>query len=77
MSEIVTYAKAEFIRKPNFSESRICPKAEFVRKPNVPNSEVPKFRSSGVPKCGLNTRHDNREVRLTHLTQAQTVRSDK
>ena len=30
-----------------------------------------------VPKCGLNTRHDNREVALTHLTQAQTLRSDK
>ena len=69
MSEIVTYAKAEFFRKPNLSESRVCPKAEFVRKPNVPNSEV--------PKCGLNTRHDNREVTLTHLTQAQTVGSDK
>ena len=52
MSEIVTYAKAEFFRKPN-----------------APNSEV--------PKCGLNTRHDNREVTLTHLTQAQSVRSDK
>ena len=50
MSEIVTYAKAEFFRKPNFSESRICAKAEFVRKPNVPNSEVPKFRSSEVPE---------------------------
>ena len=63
MSEIVTYAKAEFFRNLNLSET------EFVRKPNVPNSEV--------PKCGLNTRHDNREVTLTHLTQAQTVRSDK
>ena len=38
-----------------------------------------------VPKCGLNTRHDNREVTLTHLTQAtqaqvlqaQVLRSDK
>ena len=30
-----------------------------------------------VPKCGLNTRHDNREVALTHLTQSQTLRSDK
>ena len=57
------------MRRPNLSESGICPKAEFVRKPNVPNSEV--------PKCGLNTRHDNREVTLTHLTQAQTVRCDK
>ena len=30
-----------------------------------------------VPKCGLNTRHDNREVALIHLTRAQTLRSDK
>ena len=57
------------MRSLNFSESRVCPKAEFVRKPNAPNSEV--------PKCGLNTRHDNREMTLTHLTQAQSVRSDK
>ena len=51
MSEIVTYAKAEFFRKPNFSESRICPKAEFVRKPNLSESRmyrIPKFRSSEV-----------------------------
>ena len=45
----------------NLTESRIYPKAE----------------SSEVPKCGLNTRHYNREVTLTHLTQAQTLRSDK
>ena len=30
-----------------------------------------------VQKCGLNTRHDNREVTLAHLTQGQTLRSDK
>ena len=45
----------------NLTESRIYPKAEC----------------SEVPKCGLNTRHYNREVTLTHLTQAQTLRSDK
>ena len=28
-------------------------------------------------ECGLSTRHDNREVTLTHLTQAQMLRSDK
>ena len=28
-----------------------------------------------VPKCGLNTRHDNREVTLTHLTQAQVLQA--
>ena len=46
---------------PNVSESRIWPNPEL----------------SEVPKCGLNTRHDNREVALTHLTQAQTLCSDK
>ena len=52
------------VRDRNLSEDRIYPKAEFDRMPNV-------------PKCGLNTRHDNREVTLTHLTRAQTLRSDK
>ena len=37
MSEIVTYAKAEFFRKPNFSERRIFPKTECTE-----------FRSSEV-----------------------------
>ena len=46
------------------SETEIYPKAEFIRIPNV-------------PKCGLNTRHDNREVTLIHLTRAQIWRSDK
>ena len=41
----------------NFSESRICPNmSEYL--PNVPKC---------VPKCGLNTRHYNREVTLIHL----------
>ena len=64
MFEIVTYAKAEFFRKPNLFETRICPK-------------VYESRMYRIPKCGLNTRHDNRVVTLTHLTQAQTVRSEK
>ena len=54
MSESESYAKAEFFRKPNFSEY-------------LPN----------VPKCRLNTRHDSREVTLTHLTRAQTLCPDK
>ena len=82
---------ANVTRRPIFSESRIFPsfrivdwthdmiivkwhllnfsKAEFVRifTECLPN----------VPKCGLNTRHDNREVTLIHLTRAQTLRSDK
>ena len=48
--------------------TEIYPKAEFIRIPNV-------------PKCGLNTRHDNREVTLIHLiidlTRAQILRCDK
>ena len=53
-----------YVRDRNLTEGRIYPKAEFHRMPNV-------------PKCGWNTRHDNREVTLTHLTQGQTLRSDK
>ena len=53
------------------SESESYPKAEFFRKPNL--SEY----FSDVPKCGLNTRHDNREVTLIHLKRAQTLRCDK
>ena len=52
------------IRDRNLTEGRIYPKTEFHRMPNV-------------PKCGLNTRHDDHEVTLTHLTQAQILRSDK
>ena len=86
--------KAKVIRRPSFSESRICPNIyrmfrsvdrrhdriivkwheltliQFFRKPNL-SEYLP-----NVPKCGLNTRHDNREVALTHLIQAQTFRSD-
>ena len=51
----------DFNRRPNLSESRISPTAVC----------------SEVPKCGLNRRHGNREVTLTHLTQAQILRSDK
>ena len=53
------------------SESESYAKAEFFRKPNL-SEYLP-----NVPKCGLNTRHDNREVTLIHLTRAQTLRSDK
>ena len=86
--------KATVMRRPNFSENRICPKIyrmfrsvdwthdmitvkwrdsyiQFFRKPNL-SGYLP-----NVPKCGLNTRHDNREVTLIHLTRAQTLRSDK
>ena len=53
------------------SESESYAKAEFFRKPNL-SEYLP-----NVPKCGLNTRHDNREVTLIHLTRAQALRSDK
>ena len=72
--------KATVIRRPNFSENRICLKIyrmfrivdwthdmlivkwrevtviQFFGKPNL-SEFLP-----NVPKCGLNTRHDNREV---------------
>ena len=59
------------------SESESYPKAEFFRKPNLSEylSNVPKC--GFVPKCGLNTRHDNREVTLFHLKRAQTLRFGK
>ena len=76
---------ANVIWKPIFPESRIfrivdsthdmiTVKWHFTsifRKPNL-SEYLP-----NVPKCGLNTRHDNREVTLIHLTRAQTLRSDK
>ena len=59
--------KAKVIRRPNFTESRICPniyrmfrsvdRRHDIRKPNL-SEYLP-----NVPKCGLNTRHDNREVK--------------
>ena len=51
--------------------SESYPKAECFRKPNLPEY-LP-----NVPMCGLNTRQDNREMALIHLTRAQTLRSDK
>ena len=47
------------------SETVYYPKAEFSRKPNL-SEYMP-----NVPKCGLNTRLDNREVTLIHLTREQ------
>ena len=44
---------------------------QFFRKPNL-SEYLP-----NVPKCGLNTRHDNRGVTLIHLTRTQTLRSHK
>ena len=58
---VTAYPRPKFNRRRNLSENRISPNAEC----------------SEIPKCGLNTRHDNREVTLTNLTQAQILRSDK
>ena len=51
-------------------KNNASPRPKFNRRPNFTDC-------SEDPKCGLNTRHDNREVTLTHLTQAQILRSDK
>ena len=60
-------------------EENACPRPKFNRRPNLFESRIsPNAECSEVLKCGLNTRHYNREVTLnTHLTQAQTLRSDK
>ena len=56
----------------------VGPSPKFNRWPNLSESRnLTECRMSEVPKCGLNTRHDNREVTFTHLTQAQILRSDK
>ena len=53
------------------SESESYPKSEFFRNPKL-SEYLP-----NVPKRGLNTRHDNREVTLIHMKRAQTLRSNK
>ena len=59
-------------------KNSVCPKAKVIRRPNVSESRIcPNIYRINVPKCGLNTRHDNREVALIHLTRAQTLRSNK
>ena len=52
-------------------KNSVCPKANVIGRPNL-SKYLP-----NVPKCGFNTRHDNREVTLIHLTPAQTLPSDK
>ena len=51
------YPKAKVIRKPNFFESRICP--------NICPNIYRMFRSVDW-RCGLKTRHDNRELRWSN-----------
>ena len=77
---VKTCLNQEIIKISNLIQEKIknnaCPRTKFNRRPNLSESRIspniPKF-----PKCGLNTRHDNREVTITHLTQAQILRSDK
>ena len=47
------------------SENESYPKAEFFRKPNL-SEYLP-----NVPKCGLNTRHGNREVTLIEFFESR------
>ena len=51
------YFKAKVIGKPNFFESRICP--------NISPNIYRMFRSVDW-RCGLKTRHDNRELRWSN-----------
>ena len=80
---VKTSLNQEIIKISNLIQEKIknnaCPKPKFNRRPNLSESRIsPNFTEySEVPKCGLNTRHDNREVTLTHLTQAQILHSDK
>ena len=61
---LLNFLRAEFVR--------IFTECLYLYRMSLPNvAKFPKF-----PKCGLNTRHDNREVTLIHLTRAQTLRSD-
>ena len=57
------------------SENEFSPKAECIRNPNLAKCRM--VRSSEVWIEHTTSRHDNREVALTHLTQAQTLCSDK
>ena len=62
-------------------KNSVCPKAKVMRRPNFSKAEFVRIFTEcsevWIPKCGLNTRHDNRKVTLIHLTRAQTLRSDK
>ena len=53
-------------------KNSVCPKAKVIRRPNFFRKPNLSEYLPNVPKCGLNTRHDNREVTLIHLTRAQS-----
>ena len=52
-------------------KNSVSPKTKVIRGPNL-SEYIP-----NVPKCGLNTRHDNHEVTLIHFTREQILCSDK
>ena len=63
---VKTCLNQRIIKNSNFIQAMknsICPKA--IRRQNVSESRIcPNIYRINVPKCGLNTRHDNREVAL-------------
>ena len=77
---VKTCLKQKIIKNSNLIQAMknsVCPKAKVIRRPNFSESRICPNILPNVPKCGLNTRHENREVTLIHLTRAQTLRSDK
>ena len=52
------------MKKSVFPRRECYAKAEFFRKPNL-SEYLP-----NVPKCELNTRQDNRDATVIHLTRA-------
>ena len=54
-------------------KSSLCPKPKVIRRPNFSGCRIYPNILPNVPKCGLNTRHDNREV----TSREQTLHSDK
>ena len=93
ISNLIQAMKNRACPKRKLCEGRIFPNAEFSEVSEVCIQHTTWWSWSdtywifwkpnlceylpNVPKCGLNTRHDNREVTLIHLTRAQTLRSDK
>ena len=65
MTNIVVKAclNQEIMKISNLIQEKIknnaSPRPKFNRRPNLSESRI--FECSEVPKCGLNTRHDNRD----------------
>ena len=63
-----TCLNQKIIKISNFIQAvkcSVCPKAKVIRRPNFSESRILSEYLPNVPKCGLNTRHDNREVTLS------------